>query len=281
MYRQVRDFSARHLTQRQVRWSHFWDQCTHSFFIKVGLTCEGAPSPPLVSARSPLRFRNHCQLRSFSHCHLLQAWLRRGASTKSGSLQRMAHGKLTTMADKAHVAAARPQRLSKRQSAGCKGSHRKPHDAPPARWSPRPSDVLNYVHAVVAAEADADGVARMDWTHGVCDAAGWQTAAYAIVRICSSEATNLVNTVAPGFLDTHGLKVGRRDTKADDDKTLHVGVEVLLSRTVTMSGAHYDSTPAVLMPITGTRTVWWAVGHETRPSNCRVTLFARHESATW
>ena len=96
------------------------------------------------------------------------------------------------------------------------------------------------------------------WTHGVRNAAGWQTAAYAIVRICNSEATNLVNTVAPGFLDKHGLKVGGRDAKADDGETLHVGVEVLLSRTVTLSGAHYDSTPAVLIPITGTRTVWWA-----------------------
>ena len=102
---------------------------------------------------------------------------------------------------------------------------------------------------------------------------GWQTAAYAIVRICSSEATNLVNTVAPGFLDNHGLKVGGRDAKADDGETLHVGVEVLLSRTVTLSGAHYDSTPAVLIPLTGTRTVWWAP-KATFESRCRTIDYA-------
>ena len=81
-----------------------------------------------------------------------------------------------------------------------------------------------YDQAVVAAEPDHDGVARVNWSLGVQEAEGWQAAAYAVIRICLEESTELVDTVAPGLLDQLNLKVVGRDARASNNRTLHVGV---------------------------------------------------------
>ena len=152
--------------------------------------------------------------------------------------------------------AAQPMRLSKGAPPSRRPSQRCA-DPASSRWIPRPNDELRYDHAVIASNPDPDGIGRMDWSRGVQDAAGWQSAAYAIVRIASCEGAELLNTVAPTILEQLNLEIGGRNARVGD-KLLHIGVEVLLSRSATRSGAHYDSTASLLIPIYGTRTVWSA-----------------------
>jgi hypothetical protein len=121
---------------------------------------------------------------------------------------------------------------------------------------------VRYVHKVLAATADSDGVARfVAPVVGEVVSEGWEKAAYAIVQVWWGESKELVDTVAPGLLEKLGLLVGSRSVKAGEE-ILSIGVEIILSQTEARSGAHYDADPSILVPIVGTREVWCAQ-HET------------------
>jgi hypothetical protein len=113
------------------------------------------------------------------------------------------------------AAAQEPGRRQKRSHSACAafqgagdGSQRLDSEAVgcglSSGWLPRRSDKLVYDQAVVAAESDHDGVARINWSLGVQEAEGWQAAAYAVIRICLEESTELADTVAPGLAASLG-----------------------------------------------------------------------------
>ena len=127
----------------------------------------------------------------------------------------------------------------------------------PAGWLPQPWEPGRYIYGVLAAAADADGIARFLPSDDAALSVGWSRAAYSIVRLAHSESERLINTVAPGLLEKLQLRVSGRDVKAGEE-LLHVGAEIILFRSMARSGAHYDATPSVLVPIVGERTVWLA-----------------------
>ena len=139
------------------------------------------------------------------------------------------------------------------------GSRRQIRALQPAGWIPRPWDETpRYIIAVLAASPDPDGIARFRPTIDSARSDGWQCAAYTIVRVAAIEAQQLVDTVAPGLMDTLQLELGGRDVAVEGEKPLHISVEIILSQTQASSGAHYDDTPSILVPIVGKRTVWCA-----------------------
>lgn len=108
--------------------------------------------------------------------------------------------------------------------------------------------------------ADADGIARFQ--PGASDDANeagvpWTCAAYAILRVPTHACVSLLDALTPSLLDKLRLELASRVIECDGTR-ISVSVEILLSRTWTHSGAHFDSTSSLLVPIVGDRKVWFA-----------------------